>query len=100
MHMLEQMQLRGLFILKDYIEMRAIMLASYIIENNTTVRATAKKFGYSKSSVHKDVTARLSDIDPILALRVKTVLDKNKAERHIRGGMATKMKYEQKHSIS
>ncbi len=86
--------------MKDYIEMRAIMLASYIIENNTTVRATAKKFGYSKSSVHKDVTARLSDIDPILALRVKTVLDKNKAERHIRGGMATKMKYEQKHSIS
>jgi len=86
--------------LKDYIEMRAIMLASYIIENNTTVRATAKKFGYSKSSVHKDVTARLSDIDPILALRVKTVLDKNKAERHIRGGMATKMKYEQNRSIS
>ena len=98
--MLEQMLLRGLFILKDYIEMRAIMLASYIIENNTTVRATAKKFGYSKSSVHKDVTARLSDIDPILALRVKTVLDKNKAERHIRGGMATKMKYEQRRSIS
>lgn len=86
--------------MKDYIEMRAIMLASYIIENNTTVRATAKKFGYSKSSVHKDVTARLGDIDPILALRVKTVLDKNKAERHIRGGMATKMKYEQKRSIS
>lgn len=86
--------------MKDYIEMRAIMLASYIIENNTTVRATAKKFGYSKSSVHKDVTARLSDIDPILALRVKTVLDKNKAERHIRGGMATKMKYEQNRSIS
>lgn len=87
--------------MKDYIEKRAIMLASYIIEHNTTVRAAAKNFGYSKSSVHKDVTARLSVIDPILANDVKAVLDTNKAERHIRGGLATKLKYEkQKKTVS
>lgn len=80
--------------MKDYIEKRAIMLAHYIIEHNTTVRAAAKNFGYSKSGVHKDVTARLSEFDPVLASSVKEVLDKNKAERHIRGGMATKLKYE------
>ena len=86
--------------MKDYIEKRACMLACYIIENNTTVRAAAKKFGFSKSGVHKDVTTRLSDIDPILASQVKAVLEKNKAERHIRGGLATKLKYEQKAKIS
>ena len=86
--------------MKDYIEKRAIMLAYYIIEHNTTVRAAAKNFGFSKSSVHKDVTARLSDIDPLLAAEVKAVLDKNKAERHIRGGLATKLKYEQRKSIT
>ncbi len=82
--------------MKDYIEKRAIMLAHYILENNTTVRAAAKNFGYSKSSVHKDVTARLGVFDPLLALDVKEVLEKNKAERHIRGGQATKLKYEKK----
>ena len=82
--------------MKYYIERRSRMLAWYIIENNATVRAAAKKFGFSKSAVHKDVTTRLSDIDPILASRVKAVLEKNKAERHIRGGLATKMKYAQK----
>lgn len=85
--------------MKDYIEKRAIMLAYYIIENNTTVRAAAKKFGFSKSGVHKDVTARLIDIDPILAANVKSVLEKNKAERHIRGGLATKLKYEQQKNV-
>lgn len=85
--------------MKDYIEKRAIMLAYYIIENATTVRAAAKNFGFSKSSVHKDVTTRLNDVDPLLAAEVKAVLDKNKAERHIRGGLATKMKYEQKKTI-
>lgn len=84
--------------MKDYIEKRAVMLACYIIEHNTTVRAAAKKFGYSKSGVHKDVTARLSEFDPLLAQSVKEVLDKNKAERHIRGGMATKLKYEMQKS--
>ena len=80
--------------MKDYIENRVIMLAQYIIENNSTVRATAKKFGFSKSGVHKDVTARLTDIDPLLAAEVKKILETNKAERHIRGGLATKLKYE------
>ncbi len=84
--------------MKEYIEKRAIMLAYYIMENNTTVRAAAKHFGYSKSSVHKDVTARLSEFDPLLAASVKEVLDRNKAERHIRGGQATKLKYELKKS--
>lgn len=82
--------------MKDYIEKRAVMLAYYIIEHNTTVRAAAKNFGFSKSSVHKDVTARLGDIDPLLAAEVKSVLEVNKAERHIRGGIATKKMYEQK----
>ena len=82
--------------MKYYIERRARMLAWYIIQNNATVRATAKKFGFSKSAVHKDVTTRLIEIDPILASQVKEVLEINKAERHIRGGLATKMKYAQK----
>lgn len=80
--------------MKDYIEDRVMLLAHYIIEHSATVRSTAKKFAFSKSSVHKDVTGRLSKIDPVLYKEVKTVLDKNKAERHIRGGMATKLKYE------
>ena len=82
--------------MKDYIEKRATMLADYIIENNATVRAAAKNFALSKSSVHKDVTERLMKIDPTLAHGVKAVLEKNKAERHIRGGLATKLKYEGK----
>ena len=84
--------------MKDYIEKRALMLADYIIEHNATVRSAAKIFGFSKSSVHKDVTARLSEFDPLLAHKVKEILDKNKAERHIRGGMATKLKYEKQKS--
>lgn len=86
--------------MKYYIERRARMLAWYIIENEATVRAAAKKFGFSKSAVHKDITTRLMDIDPILASRVKEVLEKNKAERHIRGGLATKLKYEMQKSIT
>lgn len=79
--------------MKDYITERAKMLASYIIEKRATVRETAKKFGLSKSSVHKDVTARLEKISPALSCEVKKVLELNKEERHIRGGMATKKKY-------
>ena len=79
--------------MKDYIEQRVNLLARYIIENNATVRRAAKEFSLSKSSVHKDVTERLAKFDPILASEVKKVLDKNKAERHIRGGLATKKKY-------
>ena len=75
------------------IEERAIHLAQYIIEAKDTVRGAAKKFGISKSTVHKDVSERLLEISPSLAFEVRKILDENKAERHIRGGMATKMKY-------
>ncbi|SHK46928.1 sporulation transcriptional regulator SpoIIID [Tepidibacter formicigenes] len=80
--------------MKAYIEERAIVIAKYILEKESTVRETAKTFGVSKSTVHKDVTERLTSINPSLAKKVKKVLDKNKSERHIRGGMATKLKYE------
>jgi putative DeoR family transcriptional regulator (stage III sporulation protein D) len=70
------------------------VVAKYILEKNTTVRQTAKNFGVSKSTIHKDVTERLEEINPSLAEEVKMVLEKNKSERHIRGGMATKLKYE------
>ena len=79
--------------MKDYIEERAISIANYIIECNATVRQTAKNFGVSKSTVHKDVTDRLMQINPTLAKQARQVLDVNKSERHIRGGMATKEKY-------
>ncbi|MBS7302798.1 MAG: sporulation transcriptional regulator SpoIIID [Lachnospiraceae bacterium] len=79
--------------MKDYIEERAIDIANYIIENNTTVRQTAKQFGISKSTVHKDVTERLEQINPALAGEARKVLEINKSERHIRGGLATKDKY-------
>ncbi|HEX3029971.1 MAG TPA: sporulation transcriptional regulator SpoIIID [Clostridia bacterium] len=80
--------------MKEYIEERATDLANYIIEKKTTVRAAAKKFGISKSTVHKDVTERLVQIKPSLANVVRDVLEENKAERHIRGGQATKAKYQ------
>ena len=76
-----------------YIEERAVKLAQYIIDSKDTVRGAAKKFGVSKSTVHKDVSERLLKINPILAHEVRNILDENKAERHIRGGMATKLKY-------
>ncbi len=75
------------------IEDRATLLAHYIIETKDTVRSTAKKFGVSKSTVHKDVSDRLLKINPVLAKEVREILDENKAERHLRGGMATKLKY-------
>ena len=76
------------------IEERAVSLAQYIIDSKDTVRGAAKKFGISKSTVHKDVSERLLKINPALAREVRFILDENKAERHIRGGMATKLKYE------
>jgi len=79
--------------MKDYIEERVLELAKYILETKATVRATAKKFRISKSTVHKDITERLLEINPGLAAEVKAVLDNNKAERHIRGGLATQQKY-------
>ena len=80
--------------MKDYIEERVLELARYIIDTNSTVRAAAKKFRVSKSTVHKDFTERLLEINPGLAADVKAVLENNKAERHLRGGMATREKYQ------
>lgn len=79
---------------RDYIEERAEEIGTYIVESGATVRQTAKKFGVSKSTVHKDITERLIKVNPMLAARTRVVLDVNKAERHIRGGMATKEKYQ------
>ena len=79
------------------IDERAIELAHYIIDSKDTVRGTAKKFGISKSTVHKDVSERLKKINPLLAREVRIILNENKAERHIRGGMATKLKYSKQH---
>ena len=79
--------------MKTYIEERAIRTGQYIIETKAAVRQAADKFGVSKSTVHKDVTSRLSKINPALAREARKVLDVNKQERHIRGGMATKEKY-------
>lgn len=83
--------------MKEYIEARALKLAEYIVENNATVRQTAKKFGISKSTVHKDVTDRLIRINPEMAKKAGAVLAVNKSERHIRGGQATKEKYLHSH---
>ena len=79
--------------LKGNIEERAVLLAQYIIETGATVRAAASKFGISKSTVHKDLTERLPAFNAPLFVQVKGVLDENKAQRHIRGGLATKRKY-------
>ena len=79
--------------MRDYIAERAVEIAYYIIENQATVRQTARQFGVSKSTIHKDVTDRLSQINPQLAREARKILDYNKQERHIRGGMATREKY-------
>lgn len=86
--------------MKNYIEERATIIAKYILDKNSTVRQTAKNFGISKSTVHKDITERLELINPSLAEEVKEVLEKNKSERHIRGGLATKLKYQNKNKSS
>lgn len=85
--------------MKAYIEERAMEIAQYIVEQNATVRQAAKKFGISKSTVHKDITERLAQINPTLAAQARVVLDVNKSERHIRGGMATKEKYAHLHMV-
>ncbi len=79
--------------MQETIEARARRLAEYIIDNDSTVRAAAKQFGVSKSTVHKDITQRLEKLDGALWAEAKAVLEKNKAERHIRGGIATRIKY-------
>ena len=83
--------------MKPYIEKRAIEIGTYIVDKSATVRQAAKAFGVSKSTVHKDVAERLPQIDMVLAKEARAVLDLNKSERHIRGGMATKEKYAQSH---
>ena len=79
--------------MKDYIEERAIDVGTYIVEHKATVRQTAREFGVSKSTVHKDVTERLCRLNPVLAKKARKILDINKEERHIRGGLATREKY-------
>lgn len=79
--------------MKDYIEDRVKRIADYVLSSNATVRQAAKTFGTSKSTVHKDMTDRLLTISPLTAKEVAKVLQKNKEERHIRGGNATRMKY-------
>lgn len=85
--------------MKEYIEERAMEVAAYIIENNATVRQAAKQFGISKSTVHKDITERLTQVNPALAEQAGKVLQINKKERHIRGGLATKEKYAHQHML-
>ena len=79
--------------MKGIVEDRAVELGAYIVENKATVRSAASKFGVSKSTVHKDVAERLKYVDAGLYRQVKNVLETNKAQRHIRGGLATKEKY-------
>ena len=81
------------FLLNDFTGIRAVELGEYIVKNRATVRTAAKAFGISKSTVHTDVTEKLLRINPVLSEQVREVLDVNKAQRHIRGGMATKEKY-------
>ena len=85
--------MRGVVSIKENLEQRAEELALYLIENRTTVRAAAKKFGVSKSTVHKDLSERLPLYNRPLWLQVKEILEENKAQRHIRGGLATRRKY-------
>ena len=81
--------------MQDYIEERVLQAAQYIVENGATVRETGKVLKISKSTVHKDVSERLKQINPVLAMEVRRILDINKAERHIREGQATYRKYKQ-----
>lgn len=83
--------MKGLYVYS--IEERCVMLANYLVDNRATVRSVAKAFGVSKSTVHKDVTQVLKDVDTNLYLQVKEILEINKSERHIRGGEATRAKY-------
>ncbi len=82
--------------MNDLTQVRAVEIGEYIVKNQTTVRVAAKAFGISKSTVHMDVTDKLEKIDPILYRQVRGVLDENKAQRHIRGGLATREKYRKK----
>ena len=91
---------KNAYIIDERLSQRAVSLANYMIENKSAVRQAAKVFGVSKSTVHKDLTERLENIDSSLAGQVREVLDLNKSERHIRGGMATKEKYAHMHMFT
>ena len=84
---------KGILLVKGNPEERTLRLAEYILETGTTVRGAAMQFGISKSTVHKDITSRLRRLNPAMARQVQAVLAKNKAERHLRGGNATRRKY-------
>ena len=90
---------RRFFLNSNYIEERAVDIANYIVKSKSTVRQAAKQFGVSKSTVHKDITERLLKINPSLASETRKVLDINKSERHIRGGLATREKYLREHHV-
>jgi putative DeoR family transcriptional regulator (stage III sporulation protein D) len=92
--------MRGGATMRDYIRRRVVDISQYIVDTRATVRQAAAVFGVSKSTVHKDVTERLPRVSKDLARRVKRVLDRNKAERHIRGGEATKKKYNRRRRAS
>ncbi len=79
--------------MRDEVDIRAVELGKFIVDNKATVRSAAKEFSVSKSTVHTDVTKRLQNIDPMLCEKVRVILEENKAQRHIRGGLATKKKY-------
>ena len=79
--------------MKDYIEERVLEVAQYILDSKATIRKTAKVFGVSKSTIHKDMTERLPKINPLIAEQTQLILELNKSERHIRGGNATQKKY-------
>lgn len=79
--------------MQEHIRERVLTLSNYIIESGATVRQTANKYGISKSTVHKDVTERLPQLSEVTAARVRSILDQNKAQRHLRGGEATRQKY-------
>ena len=79
--------------MQEHIRERVLTLSNYIIESGATVRQTATKYGISKSTVHKDMTERLPQLNEVTASRVRSILDKNKAQRHLRGGEATRQKY-------
>ena len=84
--------------MKGNVEDRSIELGRHIVETHATVRSTAQRFGVSKSTVHKDVSERLRRLNPALYRQVKQVLEVNKAQRHIRGGLATREKYRREHA--
>lgn len=90
-------RVQGVVCVQPNIEQRACDLAAYIIDHQATVRAAAAIFGVSKSTVHKDLTERLPRVNPGLYREVRQLLDLNKAERHLRGGLATRMKYQREH---